>query len=319
MIERNGWHMLVVPAIAPDDAVYRTGPRECDRYMRREGEVLVPGRDSAEELDRTRQALGSFNFAAQYQQAPVPASGNLIKREWLCFYDYGREPKRFDRKVVSWDTASTVGPRSSFSAGTVWGLRGLNFYLLDVVHGRFESSQLRRLVVDTHRAERADFTIIEKTDHGRLLAESLVADNELKPRYALPRKGKAHRLAIEAPRFENGLVWLPREAPWLARYVAELVGFPNVPHKDLVDSTAQALAFLARYRRPPQPDPSGLFGPTGRRTRASLTRRAPEPARAESEPEDDEIEEIVGPSEPVVRKVEADWEPEHDKPPVRHR
>ena len=71
------------------------------------------------------------------------------------------------------------------------------------------------------------------------------------------------------------------------------MGFPNVPHKDLVDSTAQALAFLARYRRPPHPDPSGLFGPTGRRTRASLTRRAPEPVRAESEPEDDEMEEIA--------------------------
>lgn len=318
MIERNGWHLLVIPAVAPDEAEYQIGPRPGDRYQRRLGEVLVPNRDSAEELDRIRQSLGSFNFAAQYQQAPVPAGGNLIKRDWLHYFE--REPRSFDRKVVSWDIASTVGPRSSFSAGTVWGLRGLNYYLLDVVHGRFEPPELRRRIIDTYRAERPVTVIIEGTDHGRLLAHDLFETHELKALAPRPHTSKEDRLAVHAPKFEAGQVWLPREAPWLARYVSELVGFPNAPYKDLVDSTTQALKYLTRHRKPLQPDPSGNYGPSGRRLRASLTRPRPEP---EPEPkgidEEDPIEEAQGPNEPVVRRVGAEWEPEHDQPPKRRR
>jgi hypothetical protein len=39
---------------------------------------------------------------------------------------------------------------------------------------------------------------------------------------------------------------LPREAPWLAAYVAELLAFPNGAHDDQVDSTSQALSWLSR-------------------------------------------------------------------------
>jgi len=37
---------------------------------------------------------------------------------------------------------------------------------------------------------------------------------------------------------------LPENAPWLAIYLTELLGFPNAPHDDQVDSTSQALNWL---------------------------------------------------------------------------
>ena len=40
---------------------------------------------------------------------------------------------------------------------------------------------------------------------------------------------------------ENGSVQLPDTAPWLAQYLHELTAFPNGPHADPVDSTAQML------------------------------------------------------------------------------
>ncbi len=42
---------------------------------------------------------------------------------------------------------------------------------------------------------------------------------------------------------ENGFVWLPEAAPWLADYLAEMTAFPRGRHDDQVDSTAQALAW----------------------------------------------------------------------------
>ena len=38
------------------------------------------------------------------------------------------------------------------------------------------------------------------------------------------------------------MVVLPRSAPWLAEFVAELVGFPNARHDDQADALAQMLA-----------------------------------------------------------------------------
>jgi phage terminase large subunit-like protein len=39
-------------------------------------------------------------------------------------------------------------------------------------------------------------------------------------------------------------VLLPKEAPWLHEYVAEITGFPGSRHADQVDSTTQALDHL---------------------------------------------------------------------------
>ena len=51
------------------------------------------------------------------------------------------------------------------------------------------------------------------------------------------------RLHAETATIENGFVWLPQEAPWLADYLAEITAFPAGRHDDQVDSTAQALAW----------------------------------------------------------------------------
>jgi hypothetical protein len=45
---------------------------------------------------------------------------------------------------------------------------------------------------------------------------------------------------------ENGFVYLPREAPWLADYLHEISSFPNGRYDDQADSTSQALDWIKR-------------------------------------------------------------------------
>jgi len=45
---------------------------------------------------------------------------------------------------------------------------------------------------------------------------------------------------------ENGFVYLPDTAPWLAPYLHELSSFPNGRRDDQVDSTAQMLDWFKR-------------------------------------------------------------------------
>jgi len=59
------------------------------------------------------------------------------------------------------------------------------------------------------------------------------------------------RLGHEQGTIENGFVFLPDAAPWLAETLAELTTFPAGRHDDQVDSTAQALAWAKRQPAEP--------------------------------------------------------------------
>jgi hypothetical protein len=52
------------------------------------------------------------------------------------------------------------------------------------------------------------------------------------------------RMAGRATLIEQGQVYIPREAHWLAEYLHELSVFPNGKYDDQVDSTSQALELI---------------------------------------------------------------------------
>jgi predicted phage terminase large subunit-like protein len=69
-----------------------------------------------------------------------------------------------------------------------------------------------------------------------------------------PVGDKQMRLWAQCATMEQGLVHLPKSAPWLDDYLRELTSFPNSRHDDQVDSTVQAIAWLsARDRNPMEP------------------------------------------------------------------
>jgi len=56
-------------------------------------------------LEQIRRTIGEYNFAGQYQQAPSPLGGGLVKAAWFRQYAVEETPQ-FERVVQSWDTAS---------------------------------------------------------------------------------------------------------------------------------------------------------------------------------------------------------------------
>lgn len=81
LIDSGGWHHLSLPAIAIVDETIPLTRGRCHR--RRAGDILHPAREPLAVLDELKRSMGSIAFAAQYQQDPVPAIGNMIKAEWL--------------------------------------------------------------------------------------------------------------------------------------------------------------------------------------------------------------------------------------------
>jgi predicted phage terminase large subunit-like protein len=240
------WDLVRIPAIATEETVYQLSDDPEDIYVRQAREVLYP-REPLEILEAIRRAQGSLTFSAQYQQSPMPLQGNVIKREWLRYYS--RVPANLDLVMVSWDTASTISETADFSVGTVWGAKGLDFYLLDLVRDRFEVPELRREVMRLARKWNAHQTVIEDTDIGRAIAHDLRRSGEASVVLRPVLHSKEARLVAQSARFESGQVHVP-EAPWLATWLNELLAFPNGRHDDQVDSTSLALDWLSQRTHP---------------------------------------------------------------------
>lgn len=251
VLERDAWEVISLPAIATEDTYHRLSDVAGDLYRRRAGELLHAEREPLAVLEQMRRAQGSLTFQAQYQQDPAPAGGNVIRREWLRTYE--ARPGRFDRIVVAWDTASTLSEASDWSVGTVWGAIGLDYYLLDVVRGRWEAPDLRHAIVALSERWKADVTLIEKTQLGYALLQDLRRTRSLAPILVEPRYDKEARLLAQSARFEAGQVHLPAEAPWLGAYIGELLAFPNGRHDDQVDATTYALHYLTARKTRDEP------------------------------------------------------------------
>src|SRR3954468_17514053 len=266
VLERDAWEVVSIPAIETADRLYRLGDQPNHVYRRRAGEVLQESREPREILEQIRRSQGSLTFSAQYQQAPVPAEGNIVKREWMRHYR--SPPGAFDFTVASWDTASTLSESADWSVGTVWGAKGLDFYLLELVRGRFEVPELRREIVRLGQRWRVDQTIVEDADIGRAVAQELRRSGEYRVILKKPRFDKQARILAQPARFEAGQVHVPQEAPWLASWLDELLAFPNGRHDDQGDSTSQALDNLASRALPAHADRQPRERPLGRKSPA---------------------------------------------------
>ena len=118
LLEQGGWDHLDLPAIAEERQKIDLGPR--GQVLREPGHLLHPERLSLPVLDERKADLGSYLFAAQYQQRPAPLGGGLVKWAWFRTYAQAPEPASGDRIVQSWDTASKAEEANDWSVCTTW-------------------------------------------------------------------------------------------------------------------------------------------------------------------------------------------------------
>ena len=236
------WKVLRFPAIAEEDEVYRIitpfGERE---FRRRAGEALHPQREPLEVLQRLREDLGEYNFAGQYKQAPTPFGGGIVKLEWFRRYTDAELPEKFDQTFQSWDTANKPTELSDFTVCTTWGVKDKRLYLLHVCRKRLDHPSLKRAVHEQAHAFQPRTIVIEDKASGTQLIQDLLNEGVHSVKKYQTNLDKTMRMHSVSSTIENGFVYLPEKAPWLADYEHELAVFPNGKFDDQADSTSQAL------------------------------------------------------------------------------
>jgi hypothetical protein len=92
--------------------------------------------------------------------------------------------------------------------------------------------------------------LIEDRASGTQLIQELIDEGLYAVTRYAPEGDKQMRLYAQTAMIENGFVYFPKEAPWLAEYIHELLTFPHSKFDDQVDSTSQALDWIKQHSRP---------------------------------------------------------------------
>lgn len=240
------WTIIRMPAVCDDP--------ERDPLGRAEGEALWPRRFSAQQLARMAKAVGSFVWRALYQQRPVAAEGNLLRRSWWQFYT--EDPRaiaaRADEVIQTWDMAFKDTDDSDYVVGQVWARIGADRYLLDQVRARMDFPTTKRaLRALTAAWPMATVKLVEDKANGTAVMADL--KHEIEGLIAVePQGGKVARVVAASPVVESGNVYLPdrAQAPWVDDFLAEAAAFPNGAHDDQVDAFSQAIIRMKTGREP---------------------------------------------------------------------
>lgn len=145
LMQDDGWTLLKLPAEAKEHTVYQIRGQ---KWVREAGQLLFEARLSKAVLTQKKQDLGTYNYAGQYDQSPVPLGGGEFKNGWMQYYQQGSiKPKTMNVCVIV-DQAGGEElnkKKKKLSDWTVIIVIGLapdnNYYILDMVRDKLNPTE----------------------------------------------------------------------------------------------------------------------------------------------------------------------------------
>lgn len=185
-------------------------------------------------------------YSAQMQQNTRTASGNIFKDEYfLNTYD---EIPNVPNAIwmQSWDCTFKDGVDSDFVAGLTAIYIAPKIYLINMVKGKMSFTATEDAVVDGRtKFPRVYLTCVENKANGIGICDRLEKIHRWSGVQRItPIASKADRARFVTPWFAAGNVLLPKNAPWVVDYKAELKAFPRIKRDDQVDATSQLIAYV---------------------------------------------------------------------------
>ena len=255
--KQGGWDVLTVPE--EFEAAHRcttsigwTDPRQAD------GELMRPERFGPEQVVEAKKKLGSYAYAAQHQQRPVPREGALFKRQWWIRYHWMTDhyvvsgtgaqvfPHRCKRLAVM-DPAGGTSEGADNTAIAIWDITSDRKALLrHAFKDRIPVELIPRKLKELCDTFRPLYALVE----GAFLQSHIVKECRKLPGMPAIRsvdpggKNKFLRAVPAIVKAEAGELFIPADNQpgfdWLADWLAEHEQFTGNDdlHDDQVDCTA---------------------------------------------------------------------------------
>lgn len=249
--------IIVQQRLAPNDLsgfVLQTYPTKTRHLLvdaEVAGESQFPETFSTETL-KTLKAVNPFVYWAQYRQEPIVLGGNLIKTGDFMEYSEDVSNWKWDRKVITCDTALKAEEHNDNSVIQCWGKLGGKAYLIDQICGKMESPELVTNFRTFYRKHHQPTNLVSRVTvedkaAGTGLGQTLRREGI--PVEPIPRnKDKVTRVQEVLPYIVTHMIYLPSEkiAPWIVPFKSECAAFRadgKAPKDDQVDSMCDGIQF----------------------------------------------------------------------------
>jgi predicted phage terminase large subunit-like protein len=233
------WEVVNLPAIS--EAIPTTeDPRQPD-------EALWPSKFSLKALMAIKENIGVYDWEALYQQRPQPPGGSKIQRDWFNIIDKPPEGLYWSR---FWDLAVSVKTSADYTASIAGAIDSFgNIYLRDMIRGRWEWPDTRRLLINTAKHEKIPLGIEEAGVQAGFIQE-LLRDKKLQGtsiKGYRPEKDKLTRALAWISRAESGKLFLIK-GPWINEFLNECQLFTGHgdKHDDQIDAVSGVYNMLNR-------------------------------------------------------------------------
>ncbi|MEJ7625101.1 MAG: phage terminase large subunit [Pyrinomonadaceae bacterium] len=249
------WEVVDLPALAEppasaggqnvDDSQGNRSPAHAggsDPLGRPPGAALCPERFNVEALERLKRKLGSYSFAALYQQKPVPAEGGLFKRKW--FNNVILTAPAGLRWARGYDLAMSMGVTSDYTASfrVAYDKEG-NLYIDGGFRRRIEYPEQRKYVLGRIESEPETQHCVELSANGNAVIQDLRRDTRVLGRILRGVKVEGSKVSRALPWIalaEAGKLYLVRGA-WNIEFIDEACSFPAGTHDDQIDAVSIAV------------------------------------------------------------------------------
>lgn len=250
ILQLGGWEHLCLPE-EYEPARHCVTSIGWEDPRKEEGELLWPEKFPHTVLAKLKATLGSMNYAAQYQQSPVPSSGGQFKREWFRYFTETPDAYILENpdgvrslfKTQCWqfitlDLAISSKQSADFTVFAVWSVTPDNDLLLvDVVRARLSNPEQIKQMHLLHRQYPGSYFKIESVAYQLALIQQALVEGIPCKEFRPAKKGdKVARASIAAIWMENGKYYFPKHVSWMNDVESELLLFPKAAHDDIVDN-----------------------------------------------------------------------------------
>lgn len=220
--KHEGWEVLNLPAI--DDS----------------GSALWPDQYDAKALEKIKNAIGPRDWSALYQQRPTPEEGDYFKREW--FREYTTKPPAAEMHVYGASDYAVTKDGGDYTVHIVVGVDAEGrMYVLDLWRKQTDSMTWVDAFCDIVREEKPLHWAEESGQINASVGPFLERRQRERKAYVYreqfpSRHDKAVRAQSIRGRMAMHGLYLPKDKPWVADFIAELLSFPAGKHDDQVDA-----------------------------------------------------------------------------------
>ena len=271
VLKLDGWEHLSLPTEYEPSKKSHTSIGWSDPRTK-EGELLCPGLINEKIVATLKKSLGSMNYAAQYQQSPVPADGGIFKAQWIRYFDeqdnaYILHSPNGDRSVMKadcWrftviDLAISSKQTADYTVIQTWDVTPQNdLLLIDQIRDRIDNPAQQRIIRQVYLNLRPRFVKVETVGYQLAMFQQLRDEPievegkriSVPVREYRPIKDKVSRASTAAIQMENGKMYFRQGAIYLSDLIPEILTFPKAAHDDQIDDLGMAADEVVQPRGP---------------------------------------------------------------------